>query len=98
MMHILQAQVCDCINADPGLPYQNMKRETNDASKSQLNQASWNTTVLKFSSENHKNVHDYLSIFLLWFSFDRTIWNISVALKKVMSLSVWLGVRRTPGV
>jgi len=40
MMRILQAQVRDCISAHPGLPHQKKKRETSDASKSQLNQAS----------------------------------------------------------
>jgi len=39
MMHILQAQVCGCIRAHPGLPHQKTKRETSDASKSQLNRA-----------------------------------------------------------
>jgi len=63
MMHILQAQVCGCISAHPGLPHQKMKRETSDASKSQLNQASWNSKVLKFGWENQLNVHIYLSIF-----------------------------------
>jgi len=38
------------------------KRETSDASNSQLNQASWNRTFLTFSSENQLNVHNYLSI------------------------------------
>jgi len=32
MMHILQAQVCVCISAHPGLPHQKTKRETRDAS------------------------------------------------------------------
>jgi len=27
MMHILQAQVCGCISAHPGLPHKKMKRE-----------------------------------------------------------------------
>jgi len=40
MMHILQAQVCSCTSAHPGLPHQETKRETSDASKSQLNQSS----------------------------------------------------------
>jgi len=39
-MHILQAQVRVCISAHPGLPHQKTKRETSDAAKSQLNQAS----------------------------------------------------------
>jgi len=51
MMHILQAQVCGCISAHPGLPHQKTNRETNDASKSKQNQAGWNRTVLKFGSE-----------------------------------------------
>jgi len=38
MMHTLQAQVCGCISAHPWLPHQKTKRETSDASKSQLNQ------------------------------------------------------------
>jgi len=87
MMRIWQAQVCGCISAYRGLPHQHMKRETSGASKSQLNQASRNRTVLKVSSENHKNVRNYLSILFLWFSFDRTIWHISVPLKKVTSLT-----------
>jgi len=41
-VHVLHAQVCCCISAHPGLPYQKKKRETIDASKSQLNLASWN--------------------------------------------------------
>ena len=45
MMHVLRAQVWSCISAHPGLPHQKTKRETNNASKSQLNQASWNKTV-----------------------------------------------------
>jgi len=64
MMHILQAQVCGYISAHPGLLHQKTKRETSDASKSQLNQASSNKTVLKFGSENQLNVHNYLSILL----------------------------------
>jgi len=68
MMHILQAQVYGCISANPGLPYHNMKRETSDASKSQLNQANWNRKVLKFSSENHKNIHWFSLNLLVWFS------------------------------
>jgi len=61
MMHILQAKVCGC--AHPGFPRRKMKREISDASKSQLNQASLNRTVLKFGSENQLNVHTYLSTF-----------------------------------
>jgi len=38
MMHILQAQVCGCVSAHPGLPHQKMKRESSDASKNPLNQ------------------------------------------------------------
>ena len=49
-----------CISAHPGLPHQNTKRETSDASKSQVNQSSWNSKVLKFGSENQLNVHNYL--------------------------------------
>jgi len=49
-----------CISAYPGLPHQNMKRETSDSSKSQVNQLSWNRTVLKFGSENQLKVHNYL--------------------------------------
>jgi len=37
MMHILQAQLCGCISAHPGLSHQKTKRETSDASRSQLN-------------------------------------------------------------
>jgi len=64
MMHILQAEVCGCISAHSGLPHKKMKQETSDTSNSQLNQASWNTAVLKFSSENKLNVHYYLSTFI----------------------------------
>jgi len=64
IMHTLQAQVCGCFSAHPGLPHQKTKRETSDASKSQLNQASLNRTALKFRSENQLNVHSYLSILL----------------------------------
>jgi len=52
MMHILQAQVCGCIRERPGMPHQKSKRETSDASKSQVDQASCNRTILKFGSEN----------------------------------------------
>jgi len=61
-MHILQAQMCGCISALPGLPHQKKKRETSDALKSQLNQARWNRKVLKFGSETQLNAHNYLSI------------------------------------
>jgi len=36
----LQAQVCGCFSAHPGLSHQKTKRETRDASKRQFNQAS----------------------------------------------------------
>ena len=49
-----------CTNAHPSLPHQNTKRETSYASKSQVNQSSWNKKVLKFSSENQLNAHNYL--------------------------------------
>ena len=62
MMHILQAQVCDCISVYSGLPHQKMKQETSDASKSQLNQAGWNGKVFKFGSEIHLSAHNYLLI------------------------------------
>jgi len=39
MIRILQAQVCGCISAHPGLSDQKRKGETSDASKSQLYQA-----------------------------------------------------------
>ena len=44
MMHLLQAQVWNCISAHPGC---HIKKQngTNDASKSQLNQATWTKTV-----------------------------------------------------
>jgi len=79
MMHMMQAQVCGCISAHPGLTHQKTKRENSDASKSQLNQASWNRGVLKFGSENKLNVHILLLSFnpFLWFSLDRTIWKKS---------------------
>jgi len=41
---------------------------------SQLNQASWIRTVLKFSSKNQFNVHNDFSILFSVFSLDRTIW------------------------
>jgi len=40
MMHILQAQVCGCISAHPGLSHQKLKQRTSDASIGQVNQAS----------------------------------------------------------
>jgi len=60
MMHTLQAQVCGSISAHPGLPHQKTKLETRDASRSQINQASWNRTILKFVPEDQLNVHIYL--------------------------------------
>ena len=77
MMRILQAHVCGCISAHPGLPDQKTKRETSNASKSQRNQASWNRAVLKFGSENQLHVHNYLSILFLLFFLPRTIWKRS---------------------
>ena len=62
MIHRLQAQLFDCITAHPGLPHQKRKRETSDALKSQLNQESWNRTVLKSGSENQLNVHNFITI------------------------------------
>jgi len=91
MMHILQAQVWSCISAHPGLPHQETKREASDASKSQLNQASWKKTVLKFASKNQLNTRNYLSTLFCDFP-------CSHDLEKVTSLSVWFGVRRTPTV
>ena len=44
------------------IPTSRMKRETNDASKSQVNQASWNRLVLKFDSGNQLGIHNYLWI------------------------------------
>jgi len=46
IMQILQAQVCGWISAHPGLTHQKKKRESRDASSSQLNQTSWKRTVL----------------------------------------------------
>jgi len=63
MMHILQAQEWGCVSTHPWLPNHKTKRESCDASRSQLNQASWNRTFLKYGSENQLNVHNYLSIF-----------------------------------
>jgi len=82
MMYIglLQAQVWTCISAHPGVPHQKTKRETNDASKSQLKQASCNRTVLKFASENHATV----IIFQLFFV--TLPWKLDLG--KVTSLSV----------
>jgi len=91
MMHTLQAQVCGSISAHPGLPDQETKLETRHASKSQINQASWNRTVLKYVPEDQLKVHIYLSS--LFSDFLR-----SHDLEKVMSLSLWLGVCRTPRV
>ena len=91
MMHTLQAQVCGCISAHPGLPHQKTKRETNDASKSKLNQASWNKTVLKFVSENQIKGRNFFQSFFVIFP-----WKLD--LDKITSLSVQLGVRRTPRV
>jgi len=48
------------------------KRESDDASKGQLNQGNRTRTVLKIGWENQINVHNYLSN-LFSFSFDRTI-------------------------
>jgi len=73
MMHILQAQVCGCISAHPGLSHQKTKRETSDASKRQLNQASWNRKVVKFGFANQLKFNNYLSILFLWFSLDRPL-------------------------
>jgi len=53
--HIASTGVC-CICAHPGLPHQNTKRETSDASESQVNQSTWNREILKFGSENQLNV------------------------------------------
>ena len=52
MMHTLQAQVCGCVSAHPGLPHQKTKWEARDVSKRQFNQASSNRTVLKFVPDN----------------------------------------------
>ena len=65
------------------LAHHKMKRETSDASKRQLNQASWNRIVLKYGSGNQLSIHNYFSILLwffpwyLWFSLDRTTWKKS---------------------
>jgi len=91
MMDTLQAQVCGCIRAHRRLPDKKMNRETSDAWKSQLNQAIWNSTPLKFGSENQLNIHNYL---LILFS-DLPLIALS---GKVTLLRVWLGVLRTPGV
>jgi len=63
--------------------------ETSDASKIQLNQESWNEVVLKFGSENILNVHNCLQPFIVIFPWSNDLENVT-------SLSVWLGVRRTP--
>ena len=90
MMHKIQEQVCGFISAHSAWPHQKTKRETSDASKTQLDQESWNRTVLKFDSENQLNVQNYIfqcfSAFFPW----------SHGMEKITSLSVWLGVRRTP--
>jgi len=82
MMHILQAQVYSCITA------KKWKGETSVASKSQINQASWNRTVLKFDSENQLNIYNTVEFFFVIFPWSHD-------LEKVTYLSVWLGVRRT---
>ena len=95
MMHILQAQVWSCISAHPGLPHQKTKRETNDASKSQLHQASWNRTILKFGSENQLNGRNYFAI--LFWDFPLIAWSgqshVTISLigraPHTKSISVW---------
>jgi len=72
------------------IPTSRMKRETNDASKSQVNQASWNRLVLKFDSGNQLGIHNYL-----WIVFFCDFPLIARS-GKVTSLSVRLSVRRTP--
>jgi len=86
IMHILQVQVCGCISSHPELSHHKMKRETHEASNSQLNQTSSNRTVLKFGSENQLNIHNYLSILFVIFPLSRDL------LEKVTSLTVWFGV------
>jgi len=76
MMQTSQAQVCGSISAHPGLLHQKTKLEARDASKSQINQASWNRTILKLVAEDQSNVHISFKLFL-WFSLDRSIWNKS---------------------
>ena len=49
------------------------KRETNDASESRPNQASWKKTVLKFCSENQIHFHNFLSI--LFGGFPMIAWS-----------------------
>ena len=61
MLHTLQAQVCGSISAQSGLPHQKTKLETRDASKSRINQSSWNRTMLKFVPEDQLSVRIYLS-------------------------------------
>jgi len=74
MKHILQAP--GCTSAHPVLPHQKKKRETRDASKIQLNQASWNRTVLKFVPENQlTSIIIFHGFFVI--SLDRTIWKKS---------------------
>ena len=78
--------MCGSISTHPGLPNQKTKRETSDAWKSQLNQASQNGKSLKFGSENQWDVHKYL-----WSVFVIFPW--SCDLEKGTSLSVLLSVR-----
>ena len=79
MMLIMQSQVCGYIRACQVLSHQKTK-QINDARKSQINQETWNGTVLKRGSENQLAIHNYdLSIHFLWFSADRTIWKESRA-------------------
>jgi len=40
-----------------GLPRQKNKPESKDVCKRQLNQASWNETILKFGSQNQWDLH-----------------------------------------
>jgi len=66
---------------------QKLKRETSDASKSQLNQASWNRIIVKFGSQK-------ASIIIFQSSF--CDFPLIARSAKVTSLSVSLGVHRTP--
>jgi len=69
----LQAKVCGCISAHPRLRHQKTKRETSNAWKRLLHQASWNVTVLKFEANNPWEVHSYLSRFFVIYTWSHDL-------------------------
>jgi len=85
MIHMLQAQVCCCISAHPRLSHPKTKRETSNVPESQINQASWNRTVLNFwHRKSVTGKHPHLSFYPFFVIFP---W--SHELEKVKSSSVW---------